>query len=122
MRTARTSVKVAAAATGGLLVALSMPATAGAAPGNACETRNNNTYAKLLSCVTLEGVREHQAAFQQIADDSLDPVYPDSRAAGTEGYQASVDYVAGLLEGAGYDVSFTEVEFEFQFPVVLQQL
>ena len=122
MRTGKTSVRVAAAATGGLMLALSLPATAGAAPANACETRNNNTYDKLLGCVTLEGVREHQAAFQQIADDSSDPVYPDSRAAGTAGYADSVDYVAGLLEDAGYDVSFTDVEFTFQFPARLQQL
>ena len=33
-----------------------------------CETRVNNTHAKLQECVTLEGVREHQAAFQAIAD------------------------------------------------------
>jgi Zn-dependent M28 family amino/carboxypeptidase len=104
------------------MLALSLPATAGAAPGNACETRNNNTYDKLLGCVTLEGVREHQAAFQQIADESDDPVYPDSRAAGTDGYADGVDYVAGLLEDAGYDVSFTDVEFTFQFPARLQQL
>ena len=35
---------------------------------NACERRNNNQYDKLLECVTLAGVREHQAAFQAIAD------------------------------------------------------
>jgi Zn-dependent M28 family amino/carboxypeptidase len=122
MRTRSTSVKVAAAATGGLMLALSLPATAGAAPGNACETRNNNTYAKLLGCVTLEGVREHQAVFQQIADESDDPVYPDSRAAGTEGYAASVDYVAGLLEDAGYQVTLDPVEFTYFFPSTLTQL
>jgi Zn-dependent M28 family amino/carboxypeptidase len=76
----------------------------------------------LLGCGTLEGVREHQAAFQQIADDSGDPVYPDSRAAGTKGYADSVDYVAGLLEAAGYNVTFDEFEFTFVFPSVLQQL
>jgi len=122
MRTAKTSTRVAAAATGGLLIALAMPATAGAAPANACETRNNNTYAKLLGCVTLEGDREHQAAFQQTADESDDPVYPDSRAAGTEGYQASVDYVAGLLEDAGYQVTLDPVEFTYFFPSTLTQL
>ncbi len=75
--------------------ALSSQAEA-AAPAQACDKRNNNTYEKLLGCVTLEGVREHQAAFQAIADASDDPVYPGTRAAGTEGYAASVEYVAGL--------------------------
>ena len=44
-----------------------------------------------------------------IADDSEDPVYRDSRAAGTDGYADSVDYVADLLEDAGYEVSLTRV-------------
>ncbi|MGH2477404.1 MAG: M28 family peptidase, partial [Candidatus Limnocylindrales bacterium] len=94
----------------------------GAAPGNACENRNNNTYRKLLECVSLEGVREHQAAFQAIADANDDPSYPGSRAAGTEGYAESVDYVVGLLEDAGYEVTLDEFEFTFVFPSVLQQL
>ena len=40
----------------------------------------------LLECVTLEGVRAHQAAFQAIADAN-----GGTRAAGTDGYDASVD-------------------------------
>ena len=69
--------RIAPVAVLGLLMAMLLPAPAAvAAPGNACDTRANNTYHKLLECVTLEGVREHQAAFQEIADDSDDPVYP----------------------------------------------
>ena len=79
-----------------LLLAALLPGQA-SAQGNACENRNNNTYDKLLGCVTLEGVREHQAAFQAIADANDDPFYPGTRAAGTEGYANSVEYVAGLL-------------------------
>ncbi len=71
----------------------------------ACDRRANNSYQKLLECMTLEGVREHQRAFQRIANRSTDPVYPGTRAAGTDGYADSVDYVAGLLEEAGYEVS-----------------
>ena len=85
-------------------------------------TANNNTYEKLLECVTLEGVREHQAEFQEIADNSDDPFYPGTRAAGTEGYADSVEYVAGLLEDAGYEVTLDPVEIEFNFPAVLRQL
>src|SRR4051794_19736374 len=122
MRTARRVARIAAATTGGVLVALAVPAPAGAAPANACETRNNNTYAKLLGCVTLDGVREHQAVFQQIADDSKDPIYPGSRAAGTEGYAASVDYVSGLLEDAGYQVTLDPVPVTFFRPTKLTQI
>jgi Zn-dependent M28 family amino/carboxypeptidase len=104
------------------LTAAMLPAQPAAAASNACENRSNNTYQKLLECMTLEGVREHQAAFQAIADENDDAFYPGSRAAGTEGYADSVDYVAGLLEDAGYNVTLDEFEFEFVFPALLQQL
>jgi Zn-dependent M28 family amino/carboxypeptidase len=106
-----------------LLSAALLPGLASAAaPAKACDQRANNTYKKLLGCVTLEGVREHQAAFQAIADASDDPVYPGTRAAGTEGYDESVDYVAGLLEDAGYEVTLDPVQITFNFPAVLRQL
>ena len=104
---------------------LSMLAPASAAlaqPGDACDNRSNNTYQMLLECVTVEGVREHQAEFQKIADNSTDPVYPGTRAAGTDGYADSVDYVAGLLEDAGYEVTLDPVQITFNFPPVLSQL
>ena len=41
---------------------------------------------------------------------------------GTDGYADSVDYVAGLLEDAGYQVTLDPVEFTFNFPAVLRQL
>ena len=66
--------------------------------------------------MTVEGVREHQRAFQRIADANDDPNYTGTRAAGTEGYRESVEYVAGKLEDAGYHVTFDEFQFEFVFP------
>ena len=103
------------------LAAVLLPGAAAAAPAG-CANRTNNTYDKLLGCVTLEGVRAHQAALQAIADANDDPNYPGTRAAGTEGYANSVDYVAGLLEDAGYNVTLDPFEFEFQFPAILRQL
>jgi Zn-dependent M28 family amino/carboxypeptidase len=118
----RTAARTIALASSGVLLALALPATAAtAAPGTACDVRDNNTYAKLLECVTLEGVREHQAAFQAISDESTDPVYPKSRAAGTDGYADSVAYVKGLLEDAGYTVTLDPVQFRFSFPPLLRQ-
>jgi Zn-dependent M28 family amino/carboxypeptidase len=106
-----------------LVLAALLPGQAAAAPpAKACETRNNNTYNKLLGCVTLEGVREHQEAFQAIADANDDPFYPGTRAAGTEGYDESAEYVAGLLEEAGYEVTLDPVSVTFNFPAVLRQL
>jgi hypothetical protein len=105
------------------LVGLLLPATAQAEPSRTgCERRNNNEYDKLLECVTLAGVREHQAALQAIADANDDEFYPGSRRAGTQGYDESVEYVASVLERAGWEVSFDEVDFQFVFPALLQQL
>lgn len=83
----------------------------------ACDNRVNNTHAKLLECVTLEGVREHQAAFQAIAD-----AHGGTRASGTPGYDASVDYVVQRMTAAGYNVSTHSFPFLFVPPPILQQL
>jgi Zn-dependent M28 family amino/carboxypeptidase len=119
----RVPTRIALVAVLGLLLAALLPLPAAvAAPTDACDTRTNNTYQKLLECVTLEGVREHQLQLQKIADANDDPFYPGTRAAGTEGYSESVDYVAGLLRAAGYRVTLDEFEFQFEFPALLEQL
>ena len=82
-----------------------------------CDTRVNNTFQKLLTCVTVEGVREHQAAFQAIADAN-----GGTRAAGTPGYDASVEYVAEKMEAAGYNVTLNAFPFVLVPPALLQQL
>lgn len=84
---------------------------------NRCERRVNNSYNKLLACVTLEGVREHQAALQDIADAN-----GGNRRSGTPGYDASVEYVADTLEAAGYKVTLHGFPFEFFPTPTLQQL
>ena len=108
------------------LVASALAWVGAAAPAEAappsCLKRNNNTYEKLLECVTVPGVRAHQAAFQQIADANTDEFYPGSRVAGTAGYAKSVEYVAGKLERAGYDVTLDPFDFQFVFPALLRQL
>ena len=55
-----------------LAVAAMLPAgEALAAPSQEdCDTRNNNTYQKILECVRLDQVRAHQAALQEIADEN----------------------------------------------------
>ena len=113
-RTSRRLVPLVLAA---LVVALVAPAsTALAARANVCETRSNATYKQALACMTLEGVREHQAALQAIADANEDEFYPGSRRAGTAGYANSADYVAGLLEAAGYNVTLDPVRVHVRVP------
>lgn len=53
----------------------------------------------LADAVTLPGVRRHMDALQRAAD-----AHGGHRAAGTPGYAASVRYVRGALERAGYRV------------------
>ena len=96
-----------------------LPGTA-AAGAKACDNRTNNTYDKLLDCVTLDGVRQHQAALQEIADAN-----DGHRFSGFDGYDASVDYVVEQLERAGYDPevqAFNYLAYEPVGPSALQQV
>ena len=111
-----------ALAIGALAVAAVAPAgEALAAPSqNACNARANNTYPKLLECMRLDQVREHQAALQEIADEN-----DGNRFSGFPGYDASVDYVVERLEAAGYDPEVQEFDylaFEVVGPSALQQI
>jgi Zn-dependent M28 family amino/carboxypeptidase len=92
---------------------------AGAEP-SICGTRPNNTPRRIMDCVTLEGVREHQAAFQAIADAN-----GGNRFSGLPGYDASVDYVVEKLTAAGYDPvvqTFDYLAFTIDGPSALAQL
>jgi Zn-dependent M28 family amino/carboxypeptidase len=86
-------------------LALTNPTAVIAGP-ESCDNRVNNTQKKLQECVTVEGVREHQAAFQAIADEN-----GGIRTSGTPGYDASVDYVVERMEAAGYDVTVQPFQF-----------
>ena len=69
--------------------------------------------------MTLEGVREHQAAFQAIADAN-----GGNRFSGLPGHDASVEYVVERLEAAGYDPDvqpFDYLAFTVLGPSALQQ-
>ena len=62
---------------------------------------------QLRNAVTVEGVLQHERAFQAITDAN-----GGTRASGTPGYTESADYVAGKLEGAGYDVTRQPFDYE----------
>jgi Zn-dependent M28 family amino/carboxypeptidase len=67
---------------------------------------------RLADDVTGEGALAHLAELQRIADAN-----GGNRALGTPGYDASVDYAAGVLRGAGYDVqtpTFSVQQFSVQ--------
>ena len=109
-----TALLVAACGGGGDDAAAPTERAQGAA---SCANRSNNNIDKLLECVTLAGVREHQAALQTIANDN-----GGTRAAGTPGYDASLAYVQQRMAAAGYQVSLNAFDFVFVPPVLLRQL
>lgn len=89
------------------LVAAAVPTAAGAAPSNnGCDNRNMNQINKLLDCVDADDVFVHLDALQAIADAN-----GGTRASGTPGYDQSADYVADLLEDAGYEIERQEFSF-----------
>ena len=73
----------------------------------ACKDRNNNSFKKLLTCVTLDGVRTHQAKLRDIALAN-----GGTRVAGTKGFDESADYAEKVFKDAGYNV--TRQVFPFQ--------
>jgi Zn-dependent M28 family amino/carboxypeptidase len=96
------------------------PGQSKAPNANACMNRNNNTYAKLLECVSADGAFRHLEAFQAIADEN-----DGIRTSGTPGYDASVAYVAEKMEAAGYDVTIQPFEFQAFIqlsPSILEQV
>jgi Zn-dependent M28 family amino/carboxypeptidase len=72
-----------------------------------CKERKNNSFRKLLSCVTLEGVRAHQRKLSDIAlaNNGI-------RTSGTPGFDASADYAEKVLRDAGYNVSRQFFQFQ----------
>ena len=103
-RNAISSIAALALAAAGLVTAVTAPASADPNEGKC--NRNNNSVKKLLECVTLKGVMDHQRALQEIADDN-----GGTRASGTPGYDASVDYVEERMRRAGYDVTVQPFDF-----------
>ena len=97
-----------------------MATSASAERNSACDNRNNNNINKLTECVTLDGVLGHLAAFQDIADAN-----GGTRASGTPGYDATIDYVVATLEAAGYDPvvqPFNFVTYIETAPSVFEQI
>lgn len=78
-----------------------------AATVTTCASRPNDNVKKLLECVTLDGVRSHQAALQAIADANN-----GTRVSGTKGYDDSAAYAAQVFRDAGYNVTIQEFTFQ----------
>lgn len=98
---------------------LTLAGTAIAGPAG-CDVRVNNTHDKLQECVTLAGVREHQAALQAIANAN-----GGNRVTGAAGYNASLAYFENKLRAAGYQVTKQDFPFNTWYalqPSILEQV
>jgi Zn-dependent M28 family amino/carboxypeptidase len=101
-----------------IAAAAAIAATLALAPAAQAIDRVNTE--QLRKKVTLDGILEHQRAFQRIAI-----AHDGNRAATTAGYDASVDYVVSRLRDAGYRVSLDEFDFpawELNSPSTLEEL
>ena len=79
----------------------------------------------LREAVTVSGITEHQAALEAIANANVfEPTGTPTRATGTPGHEASVDYVVEKMTAAGFNVSLqpfvADIFFE-QAPAVFEQ-
>jgi hypothetical protein len=68
----------------------------------------------LRDAVTVNGIREHLAALQAIANANVFEGVP-TRATGTPGHEASVDYVVGKMQAAGFNVTKQPFEADIFF-------
>jgi hypothetical protein len=76
-----------------------------------CQTRVNDTPEKLLACIASSELWQILSHFQQIADQNPGSDGHGNRDTGTSGYKASVAYVAGLVQKAGYKVSVQSYQY-----------
>lgn len=79
----------------------------------------------LRTAVTVEGIRQHLSALNDIANDpnNIFEGVP-TRATGTSGHEDSVDYVVSKMRDAGFNVSTQQFEADIFFeqaPAVFQQ-
>jgi Zn-dependent M28 family amino/carboxypeptidase len=89
---------------------LAVPTASAITPAQ-CDARVNDTPSKLVECVQTADLWNHMKAFQKIADQNAAPDGHPSRNSGEPGYRASVDYVARLMQQAGYNVTIQPYKF-----------
>jgi hypothetical protein len=85
--------------------------SAGAAKKATCATQVNDTAAKLLPCIKTADLFKHMQALENIAIANPGPDGHPSRNSGEPGYWGSVQYVANVMNQAGYDVTIQPYTF-----------
>src|SRR4051794_25424366 len=93
--------------------ALAVPAKAGAITSAQCAARVNDTPSKLVECIQTGDLSAHMDNLQAIANANPGPDGHPSRNSGEPGYKASADYVAQVMQDAGYDVQLQKYQFDY---------
>src|SRR3954452_24860430 len=93
--------------------ALAMPASAGAITSAQCQARVNDTPSRLVQCIKTGDLSAHMDNLQAIANAHPGPDGHPSRNSGEPGYKASADYVAQVMQHAGYDVKEQKYQFDY---------
>ena len=100
-----------------LLVAVAAPAQSPLAQANKnrsaaiAQAQVNDPAEKVAESIQAGSLWSHMLDFQQIADDNPGHDGHGNRDTGTSGYKASVDYVAGLMQDAGYSVTIQQYNY-----------
>lgn len=76
-----------------------------------CQHRDNGTERRLLQCIKAAPLWQHLQDLQKIADENPGAKGHGNRNTGTPGYRASVNYVANLMEQAGYRVQIQSYQW-----------
>jgi hypothetical protein len=95
------------------LAALVVPASAGAISSAQCAARVNDTPSKLVECIQKADLSAHMDKLQAIANANPGPDGHPSRNSGEPGYKKSADYVAQVMQAAGYDVHLQKYQFDY---------
>jgi Peptidase family M28/PA domain len=95
------------------VVGLVAPTHAGAISSAQCDAQVNDTPSKLLPCIQKNDLWKHMQKFQAIADANPGPDGHPSRNSGEPGYKASADYVASVMQAAGYSVQLQPYTFTY---------
>ncbi|GAA1924877.1 M28 family metallopeptidase [Streptomyces sodiiphilus] len=116
LRTSRRAIAVAATAALALPLLVTAPAVAQAATPAAQAATQHKDAKKgeklartLVKRTSAQGAMRHLYAFQRIADAN-----DGNRAAGTRGHEWSARYAGGLLQAAGYDVTYQYFDFLYR--------
>jgi hypothetical protein len=106
----------------GVVLAAGAASPALAVSGSDCQHRINGTEKRLLECIKPSALWHHLENLQKIADEHPGSKGHGNRDTGTQGYLASANYVAGLMQQAGYRVHIQSYQWRHSKTAGAQRL